>query len=147
MCGYRELFSDLDETKQGLVTFGDTTKVPFKGKGSIPIKLKNGDSSYIANVYYVPAIKQNLISLGQLVERVERNTREKERVCIVSFSSCCKLFVLEIKQCVLSPPSVSKPPPVVSPTNSTTPSTRNTESGNTNGWQPWNRIISIIRGP
>jgi hypothetical protein len=26
------------------------------------------------------------------------------------------LFV-EIKQCVLSPPSVSKPPPVVSPTN------------------------------
>ena len=23
MCGYRELFSDLDETKQGLVTFGD----------------------------------------------------------------------------------------------------------------------------
>jgi hypothetical protein len=45
------------------------------------------------------------------VERVERNTREKERACIVSF-----LF-LEIKQCVLSPPSVSKPPPVVSPTN------------------------------
>ena len=36
----------------------------------------------------------------------------------------CKLFVfvsylfLEIKQCVLSPPSVSKPPQVVSPTNS-----------------------------
>jgi len=35
----------------------------------------------------------------------------------------CKLFsivsflFLEIKQCVLSPPSVSKPPPVVSPTN------------------------------
>jgi len=69
MCGYRELFGDLDETKQGLVTFGDTSKVPFKGKGSIPIKLKNGDSSYIANVYYVPAIKQNLISLGQLMER------------------------------------------------------------------------------
>ncbi|KAJ6937917.1 hypothetical protein NC652_012263 [Populus alba x Populus x berolinensis] len=69
MCGYRELFSNLDETKQGLVTFGDTTKVPFKGKGSIPVKLKNGDSSYIANVYYVPAIKQNLLSLGQLLER------------------------------------------------------------------------------
>ncbi|KAJ6902219.1 Retrovirus-related Pol polyprotein from transposon TNT 1-94 [Populus alba x Populus x berolinensis] len=69
MCGYRELFGDLDETKQGLVTFGDTTKVPFKGKGNIPVKLKNGDSSYIADVYYVPAIKQNLISLGQLLER------------------------------------------------------------------------------
>ena len=57
MCGYRELFSNLDETKQGLVTFGDITKVPFKGKGSIPVKLKNGDSSYITDVYYVTAIK------------------------------------------------------------------------------------------
>jgi hypothetical protein len=64
------------------------------------------------------------------VERVERNTREKERVCIVSFSSCCKLFVLEIKQCVLSPPSVSKPPQVVSPTNNwyQSPVHRKTES-------------------
>ena len=98
MCGYRELFGDLDETKQGLVTFGDTSKVPFKGKGSIPIKLKNDDSSYIADVYYVPAIKQNLVSIGQLLEkgytlfmknchltvtdysgRLERNTRKKER--------------------------------------------------------------------
>ena len=69
MCGHRELFSDLDETIQGLVTFGDTSKVSFKGKGNIPIKLKNGDHSHIANVYYVPAIKQNLISIGQLMER------------------------------------------------------------------------------
>ena len=29
----------------------------------------------------------------------------------------CKLLFLEIKPCVLSPLSVSKPPPVVSPTN------------------------------
>ena len=59
MCGHLELFGDLDETKQGLVTFGDTSKVPFKGKGNIPIKLKNGDHSHIANVYYVPAIKRS----------------------------------------------------------------------------------------
>jgi hypothetical protein len=57
MCGQRDLFGDLDETIQGLVTFGDTSKVPFKGKGNIPIKLKNGDHSYITDVYYVPAIK------------------------------------------------------------------------------------------
>jgi hypothetical protein len=98
MCGQRDLFGDLDETIQGLVTFGDTSKVPFKGKGNIPIKLKNDDHSYIADVYYVPAIKQNLVSIGQLLEkgytlfmknchltvtdysgRLERNTRKKER--------------------------------------------------------------------
>jgi len=43
--------------------------------------------------------------------------REKERVCFKSFCLICKLIVVEIKQCVLSPLSVSKPPPVVSPTN------------------------------
>jgi len=69
MCGQRDLFGDLDETIQGLVTFGDTSKVLVKGKGNIPIKLKNCDHSYIANVYYVPAIKHNMLSVGQLLEK------------------------------------------------------------------------------
>jgi hypothetical protein len=56
MCGQRDLFGDLDETIQGLVTFEDTLKVPFKGKGNIPIKLKNDDHSYIADIYHIPAI-------------------------------------------------------------------------------------------
>jgi len=38
-------------------------------------------------------------------------------VCIKSLYLLCKFFVVEIKPCVLSPLSVSKPPPVVSPTN------------------------------
>jgi hypothetical protein len=49
------------------------------------------------------------------VERLERNTREKERACIELLFSYCMLIVVAIKQCVLSPLSVSKPPPVVSP--------------------------------
>jgi len=69
MCGQRDLFGDLDETIQGLVTFGDTSKVSFKGKGNIPIKLKNGDHSYITDVYHVPAVKHNLLSVGQLMEK------------------------------------------------------------------------------
>jgi hypothetical protein len=69
MCGQRDLFGDLDETIQRLVTFGDTSKVPFKGKGNISIKFKNNDHSYIADVYYVPAIKHNLLSVGQLMEK------------------------------------------------------------------------------
>jgi hypothetical protein len=69
MCGQRDLFGDLDETIKGLVTFGDTSKVQFKGKGNISIKLKNGDHGYIADVYYVPAIRHNLLSVGQLMEK------------------------------------------------------------------------------
>jgi hypothetical protein len=47
MCGQHDLFGDLDEIIQGQVTFGDTFKVPVKGKDNIPIKLKNGDHSYM----------------------------------------------------------------------------------------------------
>ena len=69
MRGQHDLFGDLDETIQGLVTFGDTSKVPVKGKGNIPIKLKNDDHSDIVNVYYVPAIKHNMLTIGQLMEK------------------------------------------------------------------------------
>jgi len=69
MCGQQDLFGDLDKTIQGLVTFGDTSKVSFKGKDNIPIKLKNDDHSYIADVYYVPTIKHNLLNVGQLMEK------------------------------------------------------------------------------
>ena len=49
--------------------FGDTSKISVKGKGKILIRTKNGTNKYISDVYYVPALKNNLISLGQLVER------------------------------------------------------------------------------
>ena len=50
--------------------------------------------------------------------RDKRETLErKQKACIKSFCLFCKFLVVEIKQCVLSPLSVSKPPPVVSPTN------------------------------
>jgi len=62
-------FGDLDETIQGQVTFRDTLKFPVKGKDNIPIRLKNDDHSYIADVYYILAIKHNLLSGGQLLEK------------------------------------------------------------------------------
>ncbi|GMP88730.1 hypothetical protein CsSME_00040608 [Camellia sinensis var. sinensis] len=69
MCGKRELFVELDETVQAQVSFGDSLKTPMKGRGSILIKLKNGDHDYISNVYYVPAMKNNILSMGQLLEK------------------------------------------------------------------------------
>jgi len=69
MSGQRDLFGDLDETVKRLVIFGDTSKVPMKRRGNTPIRLKNGDHSYIADVYYVLAIKHNLLSIGQLLEK------------------------------------------------------------------------------
>ena len=46
----------------------------------------------------------------------EKHQRERERACIKLFVFVSYLFLV-IKLCVLSPPSVSRPPQVVSPTN------------------------------
>jgi hypothetical protein len=63
MCGQQDLFSDVNETVQGQVTFEDTSKVIVENKGNIPIRLKNEDHSYIAYVYYIPAIKHNMLNV------------------------------------------------------------------------------------
>ncbi|GAU35304.1 hypothetical protein TSUD_389290 [Trifolium subterraneum] len=47
----------------------DESKVAVKGKGNVLIRLKNGDHQFISNVYYVPNMKSNILSLGQLLEK------------------------------------------------------------------------------
>jgi len=69
MTGRKELFVELDESTKGDVSFGDNSKSEIKGKGKILIKTRNGDHQFISNVYYVPALKNNILSLGQLVEK------------------------------------------------------------------------------
>ena len=69
MTGHKELFTEIDDTISGEVTFGDSSKIPVKGKGTISIVSKTGEKKYINDVYYIPALKNNIISLGQLVEK------------------------------------------------------------------------------
>ncbi|KAL0537088.1 hypothetical protein IC582_026058 [Cucumis melo] len=69
MCGSKSMFVELDESVGGDIVFGDATKIPVKGKGKILINLKNGKHEFISNVYYVPNMKNNILSLGQLLEK------------------------------------------------------------------------------
>jgi hypothetical protein len=67
MCGDKNKFVKLDDTVKENVTFGDSSKVPIKRKGTILIWLKNKELQFITNVYFVSNMKSNILSLGQLL--------------------------------------------------------------------------------
>nr|KYP53714.1 Copia protein [Cajanus cajan] len=68
MCGKREYFSDLDENFTDLVMLGNNSNIMVNRKANIRLKI-DGIISIISGVFYVPELKNNLLSLGQLQEK------------------------------------------------------------------------------
>ena len=68
-CGDKDKFIELDEVIRGNVIFADHSKVVIKEKDTILIKLKDGSHQFIGDVYYIPTMKSNILSLGQLLEK------------------------------------------------------------------------------
>ena len=69
MCGFKNMFVELNKSESGHVTFGDASKIPMKGKGKILIRLKNEKHQFISNVYFIPDMKNNILNFGQLLEK------------------------------------------------------------------------------
>jgi hypothetical protein len=69
MCGNKSLFYDLDETFRETVKLGNNSCMSVMGKGDIKFHMKNNTVQTITSVFYVPDLKSNLISMGQLQER------------------------------------------------------------------------------
>ena len=68
MTGCRHAFAELDSKVCGNVRFGDGSVVEIEGRGSIVFVCKNGEHRALTGVYYIPKLKANIISLGQLEE-------------------------------------------------------------------------------
>ena len=68
MTGYRQYFTKIDETIKGKVRFGDDLRIDMKGKGSINFVSENRSKLVLTDVYYIPELRSNIISLGQAIE-------------------------------------------------------------------------------
>ena len=68
MTGNRSYFKSINESITGKVRFGDDCRIDIKGKGSILFCSKDGTKKVLADVYYIPGLRSNIISLGQATE-------------------------------------------------------------------------------
>lgn len=64
MTGDRRYFSRIDSTIIGKVRFGDDSRRDIKRKGTIYFTDMNRDSRKMTDVYFIPNLKSNIISLG-----------------------------------------------------------------------------------
>jgi hypothetical protein len=68
MCGVKEWFHELDTKFRETVRLGDNSQMNVMGKGNVKFQL-NGITQVITAVYYIPDLKNNLLSIGQLQQR------------------------------------------------------------------------------
>ncbi|KAL8155990.1 hypothetical protein AgCh_001157 [Apium graveolens] len=68
MCGDSSLFCELEEGFNKVVRLGNYASMNVVGKGSVRLTIK-GVNHLVRDVYYVPGLKNNLLSVGQLQEK------------------------------------------------------------------------------
>ncbi|WVZ06232.1 hypothetical protein V8G54_019578 [Vigna mungo] len=69
MTGNKSWLIDLDTSVKSIVRFADDSVIRAEGSGKVLITRKDGRPVYMHNVLYVPTMKSNLLSLGQLLEK------------------------------------------------------------------------------
>lgn len=86
MCGKKKIFTDFDETFRKSVKLGNNSSLAVLGKGNIHMEV-NGIMQVITGVFYVPDLKNNLLSIRQL---------QKKGLAIFIKNGKCKIYHPEI---------------------------------------------------
>ena len=68
MTSNKDLLSCIDSSISSNITLGNDSLVKVQGKGTVPILTKQNEKKGINNVYHVPDLKHNLLSVGHLID-------------------------------------------------------------------------------
>ncbi|XP_004497947.1 uncharacterized protein [Cicer arietinum] len=68
MIGHKEWFLCIDDKVKREIKLKDNNSVATVGVGKVLIQMRNGKQSFICDVLYVPNMKNNMSSLGKLLE-------------------------------------------------------------------------------
>jgi hypothetical protein len=68
MTGRGNVFSELDQAVQGTVKFRDGSVVNICGKGTIIFSGRHGEHKALTGEYWIPRLKNSIISVGQMDE-------------------------------------------------------------------------------
>jgi hypothetical protein len=68
MTGRGNVFSELDRAMQGTVKFGDGSVINICGKGTIIFFGRHGEHKVLTGVYWIPRLKNSIISIEQMDE-------------------------------------------------------------------------------
>lgn len=69
MTSEKSSFQCLDESIKMQVKLGDDKQLHVEGKGTIAITTSSGKTKYLDDVFYVPKLAHNLLSVGQLMQK------------------------------------------------------------------------------
>jgi hypothetical protein len=82
MVGNKDWLFDFDESFKDSVKLGNDSKMMVMGKGNLKLFI-NGKIHVISNVYYLPGLRTNLLSIGQM---------QQKNVTIVFKNDTCKAY-------------------------------------------------------
>ena len=91
----QDLFREIDRTAISKVRIGNGEYIPVKGKGTVAIESLTG-LKLISDVLFVPDIDQNLLSVGQLVEKGFKVCFE-DKNCIIKDAEGREVFNIKMK--------------------------------------------------
>jgi hypothetical protein len=83
-----EFFTELDSGVRGSIKFGDASGIEIKDVDSVVFIVASGEHMLLTGVYYIPALRNSVISLGQLDENGSRVEVEQGVMRIWDPSDC-----------------------------------------------------------